>query len=106
VNIVNNNNQTALHLAAYQGHSDVMKELLGCKADVNVRDKNGKTPLRIAAKYGYLNAVKTCSTYGAYVNLKDFDNKTALHYAGALTGYFWAEYKEQIIALLQKTCQN
>ena len=48
VNIVDDDNKTALHLAASGVHSDVMKEILDCKADVNARDKHGKTPLHFS----------------------------------------------------------
>jgi len=77
-------NQTALHLAANDGHSDVMKELLDCKAGVNARDNFGKTPLHIASLHGHPNAVIICLNYGTDVNLKDLSGKTAFEYTGAL----------------------
>jgi len=105
VNIVDNDNQTALHFAASRGHSDVMKELLDCKADINVRDKHEKTPLHYAVEldnidavqkclqYGtplhyaveldHLEDIKTCLKYDADVNIMYNKNQTALHLAAS-----------------------
>jgi len=66
-----NTNITALHHAASYGHSDVMKELLDSKADVNARDNSMETPLHDAAYNGHLIAVKTCLRNGADVNMVD-----------------------------------
>jgi len=57
VNMVDNYNQSALHIAASCGHTDVMKELLDGKADVNAKDNNGNKPLHIAAT-GHLKVSK------------------------------------------------
>lgn len=49
---------TALHLAAEEGHSDVMRVLLKGGANPNVRMPQGNTPLYFAALRGHLDAVK------------------------------------------------
>ena len=83
INVKDSDGKTALHCAAYGGHSDMMTELLDWKADVNVSDKFRKTALHFAAERGHLNGVKTCLKYGADVNMKDEDNKTPLHIAAS-----------------------
>jgi len=64
VNLQDSDGKTALHHAAYGGHSNVMKELLDSKADMIARNEDGYTPLHLAAYDGHLNAVKTCLRYG------------------------------------------
>ena len=76
-----NINKTALHLAAYYGHSEVMQVLLDNKADVNARDIDGTTPLHYAAYSGNLIAIKICLSYDEDVNIKNKDGDTALHCA-------------------------
>lgn len=48
---------TALHLAAHYGHTDLAMELMAAGANVDERDNDGATPLWYAAIRGYL--VKT-----------------------------------------------
>jgi len=43
------NGWTPLHIAAYNGHKDVVELLLANKAEVNAKDNSGVTPLHLAA---------------------------------------------------------
>lgn len=44
-----NQGRTALQIASYQGHLDVVKILLQAHASVNLRDEEGDTALHYAA---------------------------------------------------------
>jgi ankyrin repeat protein len=54
----NNMGQTALYLAAADGHVDCVKILLYYKCNKNIADKDGKTPLQIATE----NNHQECAT--------------------------------------------
>lgn len=41
---------TALHVAAWRAHHDVVKTLIAAGAPVNARDSRGRTPLQLAVK--------------------------------------------------------
>lgn len=43
-----NENQTALHLAVFQGHLAIVERLVGYGAQLNIQDSNGSTPLHLA----------------------------------------------------------
>lgn len=49
-------NRTPLHLAAAQGHAELVQYLLSCKADPAVRTPDGETPRDLARKYSYHDA--------------------------------------------------
>lgn len=53
VNATNNRGDTALHIAAYRGHVDIIMTLLRAKADVNLRNEKGKTPQQEALEGGH-----------------------------------------------------
>lgn len=48
LNARTNDNQTALHLAVYQGHCKIVERLVGYGVELSVQDENGDTPLHLA----------------------------------------------------------
>lgn len=59
------NGRTLLHIAALQGHRDMVETLLDNKPDVNAKDNDGKTPLFYAGKYGHKIVADLLSKHGA-----------------------------------------
>jgi ankyrin repeat protein len=55
---VDNNGDTALHLAAMKGNIPIIEFLLKKGANTNAKDKFGATPLHLAAISGYTDSVK------------------------------------------------
>ena len=65
INMRTREGQTALHLAASNGHVPTARFLLQTGADIKLVDNNRKTALRLAAENGHLKAVKLLLTAGA-----------------------------------------
>ncbi|XP_067617175.1 ankyrin repeat domain-containing protein 50 [Eurosta solidaginis] len=93
------NGQTALNIAARNGHLDVVKLLLSfsqpCndgtgrmkRVDVNHADRDGWTPLRSASWGGHTEVVKLLISYPACkIDLADKEGRTALR-AAAWSGH-------------------
>ena len=72
---------TALHFAAMNGHSNVVKLLLEAGADKDAVDRDWMTPLHWAARIGDLESVKLLLEAGANKNATNEYFVTALHYA-------------------------
>ncbi|HLP34888.1 MAG TPA: ankyrin repeat domain-containing protein, partial [Amoebophilaceae bacterium] len=89
-------NWTPLHLAAGNGHLEVVKELLEKGAPVDELATDNWTPLHLAAGNGYLEVVKELLEKGAPVDELATDNVTPLHLA-AQNGHL-----EVVQALLEK----
>ncbi|KAF4519567.1 hypothetical protein B566_EDAN004774 [Ephemera danica] len=74
---LNDNGDTALHLAAKKGKIDMVKYLLECGADVNVEDKADVTPLHLAARDGKTDVVHLLVQFGADESaVTEIDEKT------------------------------
>ena len=69
---------TALHYAASAGLTNVIKELLNRKADVNAKDSRGRTPLDWAAEHGHMDVVDLLLARGAKISAEDKAGLTAL----------------------------
>ena len=87
-------NPTALHLAASQGHVEVVKELCIFFDDqsklelvMNYETSDSYTPLLIAAENGHAEMVKVLIKYGADVNKEDEDDYSTPLWIAAQDGH-------------------
>lgn len=80
----NDDGNTALMLAAFFGHEDVVKLLLEHGAEVNARNPEGRTPLMFAATFDSPDTVELLLADGAAVDVRDNQEKfTALMFAAS-----------------------
>jgi ankyrin repeat protein len=56
--------RTALHLAAQQGHVEVVEYLIGKVSNLNEVDKHGLTPIRCAMNSNHLEVVELLRKFG------------------------------------------
>ncbi|XP_053687301.1 uncharacterized protein LOC128736832 [Sabethes cyaneus] len=75
-----------LHIAAENGHIEVMKVLLAAYLQIDADTRSGKTALMLALQRGHLKAAECLLENGADVDALDSNRKVALHYA-AEKGY-------------------
>jgi len=77
-----NNGLTALHLAAMNGHPEVLRVLINYGADVDKTENNhGATALHFAAYGGHKKSVSLLIEADAQVNIKDASGSTAIDHA-------------------------
>ena len=79
--MLDNDEHTALHVAAIYGKSDVVRTLLDKGADVNAKTRSWRTALHEAAIHGKSDVVRILLDKGADVNAKTRGWWTALHMA-------------------------
>lgn len=80
-NSPNNEGNTALMLAAIEGHDDVAKALLAARVNIDAKNPRGETALILAASNGKRDVVKALIKAGADVRATDNNGKTAAQYA-------------------------
>ncbi|EQC31180.1 hypothetical protein SDRG_11106 [Saprolegnia diclina VS20] len=78
---VGQHNVMPLHMAARNGHANVVSRLLAAKAQVNFIGHNGWTPLHWAAMHGHANVVSLLLAAGAAIDCQDEANATPLFLA-------------------------
>jgi ankyrin repeat protein len=78
--------QSALHLAASNGHLETVKLLIDAGANPLADDSKNITSLHLAASNGHLETVKLLASVGADPRAEDIEKTTALHLAGS-NGY-------------------
>jgi len=72
---------STIHLAAYVGNVQKVKEFLEQGIQVNTKGVYEKTPLHFAADQGHMDVVELLLAAGADVNAQDDGGLTPLHYA-------------------------
>jgi len=75
-----------LHMAAWEGHLEIARELVGCGADVNERcDSDHACPIHFAAERGWVDVVQFLIDAGSEIHAPDNDHKqTVLGWAVCL----------------------
>lgn len=73
--------ETALHIAAKQGSSDIVMLLVSARAPLNLQDADGKTPLLLSVERGYLDISQTLISAGADLRLADRNGMQVIHTA-------------------------
>ena len=89
---------TPLHVAAMQGHEDVVDFLLNHSCQVDALDDEHKTALHLAAEAGYAEIVEKLLDKGADVNAQTRSGDTALH-AATLNSH-----EDVVRVLLERSC--
>ena len=74
-------NDWSLHIAAINGHIDVVRALLehGVEVDPLDQDTENETPLHDAAEKGYAHIVKELLNHGANINARTNRGDTVIH---------------------------
>ncbi len=78
---VGDQQQNALHDAAYRGSAEMLELLIAKGVDVNAKQYTGQTALVIAATLGNVEGVKTLLAKGGDPNIRDEEGKSALDHA-------------------------
>ena len=72
---------TPMHIAAIQGHTDIVSLLLEHGADLEGGGISNQTPLHRASWSGKLEAAQCLLDHGANINAREIDDWTPLHFA-------------------------
>ena len=68
---------SCIHLAAVEGHADIIEAIVQLGVVPDLKDGNGRTALHIAASNGRLRACKMLVKNGARTDIMDNDGQTA-----------------------------
>ncbi|KAK1170189.1 hypothetical protein AOXY_G6981 [Acipenser oxyrinchus oxyrinchus] len=71
--------RTPLHLAAYKGHTEVVRILLKADCDLDIQDDSEQTALHRAAVVGNTDVISALLQEGCALDRQDKDGNTALH---------------------------
>ena len=71
-------NNTALHLAAHENHTDVTQVLIDAGADIDIKNSDGSFSVHVASLAGALDVVKMLLRVGAGVCVTDNEGDTCL----------------------------
>lgn len=81
----NHNRQNSLHLAAQNGHLDIVLLLSG-HVDINASGPKGRTPLHLAAQNGHVSVIEALLSMNTHIDKLDNYQDSPLHLA-ALHGH-------------------
>lgn len=113
LNLVNSDEDSALHFTARSGHLPILEQLLqaGSKLLLNERNTFGYTPLHVAVLNNHAAMVnKLLEQQDLDTSIVDKDNKTALQYAEEenLTAIVAAikKYDDEVVSALTKAARS
>ncbi len=86
---------TAIGSAAWMGHANAVRFLIGKGANINVRDGNGMTPLMHAADMQHVDCAEALLKAGAGLDYKDTKGRTAFDIA-------FQRRKPQLVQLINR----
>jgi uncharacterized protein len=95
INTQNNVKDTALTLASWKGHTEIVDLLIKAGADINNQNNENYTALLLAASYGYREIVDLLTKAGADINCKIKSGDTPLTIAA------WRGYTEIVDILIK-----
>ena len=81
IEAIDEDNNTPLHLAAWNGHTGVVELLLGKGALIEALNKNKDTPLHLAAQSGHTGVVELLLGKGALIEVQNNYQNTPLYLA-------------------------
>ncbi|KAJ5948194.1 hypothetical protein N7466_001209 [Penicillium verhagenii] len=84
VDLLNHEAQTPLHIAAAEGHFEVIPELLRAGANTLIQDINGRTALHLAVSRGHFDVARLLldGTQGhSIIHMADSAGRSSLHHA-------------------------
>lgn len=90
INSIDENGDTALHVAARVNEADLVSFLIIKGADTEIRNKDGNTPLHVAIKNNSIDAAKVLAIVHGDIFAKDSNGNSALELALA-KGDLWYE---------------
>lgn len=95
--------RTALHKAAFWGHTDVVDYLIGLKLNPNAVDYNGDTPLHDAARFAHEGVVASLmQAPGINLAARNNDGLTPLEVAIEYSSTSTANKHDKVIELLRR----
>ncbi|XP_055899085.1 ankyrin-3-like isoform X1 [Biomphalaria glabrata] len=86
LNIQDNSGQAAVHLAAFNGETQVLKLLIQKGACLTIVDKKGRQPVHLAASRNFVGILQLLFDSGVDFDSQCFSGKTPLHYAAQFGG--------------------
>merc|ERR1711957_233117 len=72
------NGNYALHIAAQNGHEELVSSLLQKNAELNVQNAKGQTPLHMSVEYDFYWQSKMLRVAGAIDNMQNHDGHPAI----------------------------
>ncbi|KAK9882102.1 hypothetical protein WA026_018946 [Henosepilachna vigintioctopunctata] len=73
INKLDENGMSLMHWASDMGSVDIISDLLGLGADINMQDSDGQTALHYSSSCGHLECVRFLLSRGALLNIEDND---------------------------------
>lgn len=81
VNLSEDSGNTLLHLAAHNGHTNIVEFLLSSNVDIDSTNEYGNTPLHFASHRGYFEVVDLLLRHGANIYATNRYSSTPLDLA-------------------------